>query len=171
MARPVALTLLSPVPIDQLEARDGATWLDRQLAGEIQVSARDAGFGRELGRALAARRDWLEAEGLGVREGERFRLRRGALALLLRRELLGEAGRIAAGSGKVYVEAVPGTPVTGIVRRRLDLASGSFAIVENERSFSLVPWRPVHGRTLGREIEGTIRARGTSWTIRGGRER
>jgi hypothetical protein len=42
--------------------------------------------------------------------------------------------------------------------------------VENSREFSLVPWRPVLERQIGREISGIVRSSGSiSWTF--GRER
>jgi hypothetical protein len=56
------------------------------------------------------------------------------------------------------------------VRRRVNLSSGSFAVVENSREFTLVPWRPVLERQLGREITGVMRSSGPiSWSF--GRER
>jgi hypothetical protein len=67
-------------------------------------------------------------------------------------------------------EPVPGERISGIVRRRVNLNSGSFAVVENSREFSLVPWHPVLERQLGREIAGVVRSSGAiSWTF--GRER
>jgi len=57
-----------------------------------------------------------------------------------------------------------------MVRRRVNLSSGSFAVVENSREFTLVPWRPILERQLGREISGIVRSSGSiSWTF--GRER
>jgi hypothetical protein len=67
-------------------------------------------------------------------------------------------------------EPVPGERISGIVRRRINLNSGSFAVVENSREFTLVPWRPVLERQLGREIAGIVRSSGSiSWTF--GRQR
>jgi hypothetical protein len=56
------------------------------------------------------------------------------------------------------------------VARRLDLASGRFALNENSREFSLVPWRPVLERAMGRPVSGVMREAGTSWAIGRGRE-
>jgi hypothetical protein len=54
---------------------------------------------------------------------------------------------------------------------RVNLSSGSFAVVENGREFSLVPWRPVLERQLGREVTGIMRDKGSiSWTIGRGRQ-
>ena len=57
----------------------------------------------------------------------------------------------------------------GTYRRALDLSSGRYALIENAREFTLVPWRPVLERELGREVSGIMRGRGVSWSF--GRER
>lgn len=45
------------------------------------------------------------------------------------------------------------------------LASGRFALIENAREFTLVPWRPVLERELGREVTGVMRGRTVSWSL------
>ena len=62
-----------------------------------------------------------------------------------------------------------GDRVSGVYRRPIDLASGRFALIEDGKQFSLVPWRPVVERELGREVSGLVRAGGVSWTL--GRDR
>jgi hypothetical protein len=60
--------------------------------------------------------------------------------------------------------------VTGIVRSLVNCNSGWCAVVENSREYTLVPWRPVLERQLGRERSGIVRSSGSiSWTF--GRER
>ncbi len=166
---PVRVELLSPLPLDALALHDGATWLDAVLASDEELPARDAGFGREVQAALAARRRWLLGEGLAVEERGEFAMRPGALAALRRRELLRVGSRLAAESGKAFVEARQGMRVEGLVVRRLDLASGRFGVIEGARELALVPWRPVLARAMGRRVSGVVRETGTSWRI--GRER
>jgi hypothetical protein len=43
------------------------------------------------------------------------------------------------------------------------------ALIENSREFTLVPWRAVLQRRLGREVSGVMRGHDVSWTF--GRER
>jgi hypothetical protein len=84
--------------------------------------------------------------------------------------LLRVAAGIAEDSGLEFAPAAEGVRIAGIVRRGLDLASGRFAVIENGHEFSLVPWRPVFERQIGREISGVMRSSGSiSWTF--GRER
>jgi len=166
---PVEVELLSPVPLERLANHDGATWLDRELAGPTE-QPRDAGFGRELRTALALRRAWLIEQGFGAVEAGAVRWPTDMISVLERRELARTAAGIARETGLGFAPAEPGMRVEGIVRRRLDLASGRFAMIDNGRDFALVPWRPVLERALGRQVSGTVRSGGgISWTI--GRER
>ncbi|HVM23319.1 MAG TPA: relaxase/mobilization nuclease RlxS [Sphingomicrobium sp.] len=167
--RPVEVEILSAVPLDRLSDHDGATWLDRELTSP-EDHPRDSGFGREVRSALALRRAWLIEQGLASGEGEQVTYRPDLVSVLQRRELLRVASALSRESGLEFVEAAKGSRVEGVVRRRLDLASGRFAMIDNGREFSLVPWRPVLERAMGREVCGTVRPnRGISWTI--GRQR
>jgi hypothetical protein len=168
-ARPVEVELVSPVPFERLARWEGATWLDRQLASEEKELLRDAGFGREVRSALAARRLWLVEQELASESAGQFSPRPNAVALLQRRELLRVAGELGRETGLAFSEAPEGSRVEGVLRRRVDLASGPFALIDNGRDFSLVPWRPVLSRALGREVSGVLRRDGVSWTI--GRQR
>jgi hypothetical protein len=51
----------------------------------------------------------------------------------------------------------------------VQLASGRYALVENAQEFTLVPWRQVIERSLGREVVGLVTDGGISWQI--GRDR
>jgi type IV secretory pathway VirD2 relaxase len=168
--RPVDVHLLSAVPLERLPQHDGATWLDRELVAPDREHARDGGFGREVWSALALRRVWLIDQGLASGEGEQVTCRPDMLAVLQRRELLRVGAGISQETGLEFGPVQEGLRIDGIVRRRLDLASGRFAMIENGREFSLVPWRPVLERAMGKPVRGTIKAGGgISWTI--GRER
>lgn len=162
---PVAVELLSAVPLERLATAEGATWLDRELLADPPALSRDAGFGRELRSALTARRAWLIDHALVEEADGQVRYRRNMLAVLQRRELLRVAGEIAEQTGRAFVEPAAGTRIDGVVRRRLDLASGRFALIENSREFSLVPWRPVLDRAVDKAVTGTVREGGISWTI------
>jgi hypothetical protein len=49
------------------------------------------------------------------------------------------------------------------------MASGRHALVERSRDFTLVPWRPVLERQLGKPVAGIMRDGGINWTL--GRQR
>ena len=170
-AAPVVIELLSPLPLERLADHDGATWLDRELMSTGEAP-RDAGFGREVRSSLALRRAWLIGEELASLDGQRLVWRPGAIELLERRDLQRAAAAIARETGLELLPAQEGARVEGVVRRRVDLASGRFAMIDDGREFVLVPWRPVLGRAMGRQVRGQIGSGGgaISWTIGRGRE-
>ena len=167
--RPVKVTALSPLSLERQVTADGATWLDRELLSATPESLRDAGFGREVRDALARRRHWLIAENLAHKDHERVVFRADLLDTLRRRELARVAGQLSGELGLAYVEAGKGERINGIYRRALDLASGRYALIEKSREFTLVPWRPVLDRHLGRQVSGIMCGDGISWAI--GRQR
>ncbi|MPM34850.1 hypothetical protein SDC9_81440 [bioreactor metagenome] len=62
-----------------------------------------------------------------------------------------------------------GQRVTGIYRRSVMLASGRYAMLDDGKGFSLVPWKPVIEQRLGQQLAATVRGGGVSWKI--GRQR
>jgi len=89
--------------------------------------------------------------------------------VLRQRELAKVGAQLSEELGLSYEPARSGEPVEGVYRRAVDLASGRFALIEKSREFTLVPWRPVLERNLGRTVSGLVRGDGISWTI--GRQR
>ncbi|MNF04604.1 hypothetical protein D3C80_2041640 [compost metagenome] len=51
----------------------------------------------------------------------------------------------------------------------MQLSSGTFAIVEKSQEFTLIPWRPIIDRQLGREVAGIMQGGSVSWQL--GRQR
>jgi type IV secretory pathway VirD2 relaxase len=166
---PVTVEIISTLPLAQQLGTDGATWLDRDLVAEVPTGTRDAGFGREVREALSRRRQWLVEQELARDEPDRIAYRRDLLVVLRRRELARVATQLSGELGLAYVEPQPGERVEGVYRRRLDLASGRFALIEKSREFTLVPWRSVLERNLGKPVEGIVRGDAISWAL--GRQR
>lgn len=164
-ATPVRLETLSTLPLERQVAADGATWLDRELVGASQTKIADAGFGRDVREALARRRQWLIEQDFAQQGQDRILYRANMLNLLQRRELARVGGQLSAELGFSYAEAQPGDRIAGIYRRHLDLASGRFALIEKSREFTLVPWRPVLERNLGKQVSGLVRGEGISWDL------
>jgi Protein of unknown function (DUF3363) len=167
--QPVEVETLSTRPLDQLRGDDAATWVDRELASQSPLPIRDAGFGREVRAAMARRQQWLVEQQLADVDGDRIRLRANAIMMLQRRELLRAGNELAGEMGKPFVEAKLGDRIDGIVSRKIDLASGRFAVVERTRDFSLVPWRPVLENRIGQTATGIMRSDGVSWRFARGR--
>lgn len=161
--RPVMIEMLSPVGVAELENAEAATWLDRELAAASPLPIRDAGFGSELRAALTARGQWLVEQQLADTDGKQVRVRANALLLLQRGELLDAGETLANELGKPFVEAQPGSVIQGRLTRRVDLVGGTFALVEQSREFTLVPWRQVLEKQIGKRVAGLMRTDGVSW--------
>jgi hypothetical protein len=73
--------------------------------------------------------------------------------------------RIAAETGLPARAAADGEHVAGIYRRRVTLASGRFAMIDDGLGFSLVPWTPTLERELGRQVTGVATASGVNWSF------
>jgi hypothetical protein len=168
-AAPVVVQTLSGLDLTPQVIAEGATWLDRELTAKAPAPARDMGFGAEAMAALAQRRQWLVEQDLARQEDGRTLYRRNLLAVLQGRELARVGGQLAKQSGLDYAQTGRGERIEGVYRRRLDLVSGAFALIEGEREFQLVPWRPVLERSLGQQVSGIMRGETVSWTM--GRER
>src|SRR6185437_4235348 len=125
----------------------------------------------EVRQAMVRRQQWLIEQGLAEQRGGQVLYHSDMDQRLRRAELRAVAARLSKELGIDFSgEPIPGERISGVVRRRVNLSSGSFAVVENSREFMLVPWRPVLERQLGREISGVIRSSGSiSWAF--GRER
>ena len=167
--RPVAITMLSPQPLDRLIDAEAATWIDRELVSAAPEPARDAGFGHDLRDSQARRRQWLVAQGFAEEVGGGTTFPNGMIAALQRRELLRVAGQLVDELKMPFREAAEGTRIEGVYRRSVDLVSGRFALVERSRDFTLVPWRPVLERQVGKSVSGLMRGDGISWSIGRGR--
>ena len=167
--QPARVELLSSLPLQQLVAADGATWLDRELVSPEPEPLRDAGFGKDVRAALAMRRQLLMDEQLGFEGAGGTVYPKDLIATLQRRELLRVSAKWADELGVPYREADTGMRIGGRVERRLDLASGRFALIANSREFTLVPWRSSLERQIGRDLEVSVGRGGVSWTIGRGR--
>lgn len=82
----------------------------------------------------------------------------------LRLRELGRVGeRLGRELGKSFAPARMGERVEGAIARRVDLENGSHTLVERSRDFTLVPWRDVLERNIGKTASGIMRTEGISW--------
>ena len=104
-------------------------------------------------------------QGLAQRRGQRVILARNLLGTLRSRELTQAAKDIAAETGLEHRPVADGQRVAGIYRRSVMLASGRYAMLDDGRAFSLVPWKPVIEQRLGQQLAATTRGGGVLWSI------
>ncbi|MBY0508514.1 MAG: relaxase/mobilization nuclease and DUF3363 domain-containing protein [Rhodospirillaceae bacterium] len=163
---PVVVEVLSKLSVAQQIGADGTTWLDQELMSDAPTPLRDSGFGREARNALGRRRLWLMEQELARQDGDQVVYRANLLAVLRRREVVRVAAQMSDDLGLHFTEARDGQRLQGIYRKPIDLTSGRFAVIETQgKSFTLVPWRSVLDRNIGREVSGLVRGEGISWTV------
>jgi type IV secretory pathway VirD2 relaxase len=168
-AEPVKVEVLAQRPIEQMVHAHAETWLDRELAAGCLTQLASSGYGAEVRKALALRQQWLIEQELAEQQGSDVLYSRNMLRLLRQRELRAVGGQLEGEMGKRFAEAKDGERIEGTYKRSA-LTSGRFAMIENAREFTLVPWRPELEKHLGRNVSGLIRSTGSiSWTL--GRER
>lgn len=166
-ARPVEIETLSELSIDQLPQHDGVTWLDEQQVAKDPEQL-ERGFGAQVRQAITLRRQWLIEQGLARCEGDTIHFRPGMMGELRQRELRQVAGQLSKELGLAYSEH-QGGPIEGIYRKAVQVGSSKFAMIEKSKEFTLVPWRPVLEKQIGRHVSGIERAGAISWTF--GRQR
>jgi hypothetical protein len=103
------------------------------------------------------------------RQGKRIIFARNLLDTLRQRQLDATAAQVAAETGLTYRPLVEGETIAGTYRKRLNFASGRFAMIDDGLGFSLVPWRLAFERELGRQVSGIMREGTFEWTL--GRQR
>lgn len=159
------LAVRSDLSVEAQVSASGATWLDRQLLAK-DPSIGNSGFGAEARQAMDARVDYLVKQGLAHRQGERVVFGPDLLGTLRQRELDEVSSTLAADTGLAYRPINEGERIAGTYRRRVTLASGRFAMIDDGLGFQLVPWRPALDAHLGRQVQGIgAGAGGVDWTL------
>jgi type IV secretory pathway VirD2 relaxase len=163
VSRQPAVRVLSLLDLDAQVTANAATWLDRELIRDTPSPRVEFGFGQDVGNAIAARRQWLLDEGLMRTHAGQTTYRRDMLAVLARRERDEVGRKLAAERGTSFRTMGDGERVSGTYKESVQLVSGKYALVENAREFTLVPWRPVIDKDLGRAVTGVVRGDDISW--------
>lgn len=149
---------------DQIEAH-GATWLDRVMIHRATPTG-VGGFGQAVAEAVNLRGQVLVQRGLARAQGDQIAFRPGLLERLRSADLSNAAANIAQETGLVSRSLVEGESVSGVYRRRVDLASGRFAMLDDGLGFQLVPWRPSLEARLGQPVRGLTRPGGAiDWQL------
>lgn len=165
-SRQLTVRVLSIIDLDAQVHANAATWLDRGLLHGYSTPIHDNGFGVEVRDALAHRRQWLIDQGLARQDAGRTFYQRDMLTTLMERELQQAGDKLARERGLSFYTPADGERVSGTYRGAIQLASGKFALVERSHEFTLVPWRPVIDKELGRQVSAIATAGGgIDWTF------
>ncbi len=168
--RQASVRLLSAFDLQKQIGADGSTWLDRRMIHSEVTDLAPAGFGQEVREAIDRRREHHVEQGdaTRARDGRVF-YRRNLLATLREREVARVGVEMAESKGLPFRAPTDGENVSGNFTGTVQLSSGKFAVVEKSHEFTLVPWRPVIDRQLGREVMGVVQGGSVSWQL--GRQR
>lgn len=162
--------ILSTFDLERQIGADGATWLDRRLVGAGVSDLSSSGFGNQVHEAMERRREHHVEHGDAARQPDgRIAYRRNLIATLQEREVARAGEELAAKKSLPFRAAADGEAIAGKFTGTVQLSSGKFAIVEKSHEFTLVPWRPVINRQLGKEVSGIVQGGSVSWQL--GRQR
>lgn len=166
LRRPVEIRVHSSLRLAQMNSAMGATWLDEHLR-DFDDAGAVHGFAGEVETARVARRQFLMQQGLINRE--HGRLPQSVLDRLEAHDLKDAGDALAETLGKPYAPAPAAGRVNGVYTQAVERPSGRYAVIERTRDFTLVPWREVMDRNLGKSVSGLVRDGGISWTLTRGR--
>jgi type IV secretory pathway VirD2 relaxase len=156
----LVLAVRSDLDLQAQVTASGATWIDHRLVERDGMPLSQAGFGREAREAMQARAEHLADQGLARRDGQRIVMQRDLLATLRRRELEAVGEKLSAETGLPHIRTQAGQHVAGVVRQRLALSSGRFAMIDEGLGFQLVPWSRDFDRKLGQHVAGVTKVSG-----------
>jgi hypothetical protein len=164
--RQAQLRVLCAYDLDRQVTSDGATWLDHQLLGRNRSSLAASGFGAEVRQALERRTDELVRQGHVSRTPQgQLRIKTDLIGTLTHQEVEHIGRQLAAERGSAFQPIREGQAVRGKLLGSAQLASGRFAMIDNRLGFSLVPWRPVLEKEIGRQVMGVMRGGDISWQL------
>ena len=158
---PAGLERSSHQTLRQMESARGATWLDSALMKD----GMDETLGSNFKTAFEKRLESLR--GMGFEPGPDGKLSSQVIENLQTMDLRSAAKSLEGELGKSYADIGDARKVDGVYLRSVDRPSGKFAVIERSREFTLVPWRPVMEKRLGKSISGRISAGGISWDVTG----
>ncbi len=170
---PARIRTLSWVAIERLQEARAETLLDDFVQSDREAPGVDRGFGAEIRKAVTARRNWLQGQGL-LNTTDQAKIDRVRLRALERTAMNDVAANFEEKLDKTFTASAEGQKIEGRYKRPVDLPQGRFAVVEQAREFTLVPWRETIEKRCGLEISGVMRRGRVSWTFgrqKGGLER
>jgi type IV secretory pathway VirD2 relaxase len=162
------LRITSYLNLEKLVTMEGATWLDRELASKSPTPVSDQGFGSDVKSALRNRLQWLTERGMvePTTDGS-VRLAAAAMRALTRNEMNQAVVKHSTTSGLQAAQLMDGERFEGAYNRPISLASGKYAVFENSKEFTLVPWRPSFEDIRGKNLTGKVTGSTIAWELAG----
>ena len=164
------LQVLSAIELERHTTYDGPTWLDQAIVSKWRPDPQMGGFAADLQRALATRGRWLEdrklAEvsptGIIAPKPEMMRNLRQAETERLVRDLSRHLNA-------TYIQTEPGVRISGVYDHAIATPTGKVAVIRQQDTFTLAPWKPALEPFKGRAVMGLIGPTRVTWTLDRGR--
>ena len=164
------LQVLSSVELERHVTYDGPTWLDQAMVSKWRPDASARGFGAEIDGALIERGRWLVARHLAESAPADDILPKPDMMRRLRQA---ETERLAENLSRrlkaSYLPAEPGRHIAGVYERYITTPTGKLAVIRQQDTFTLVPWKPALEPFKGRAVMGMIGPNRVTWTLDRGR--
>ena len=152
--------VLDPHSLEKQAVYRGPTWLDRMASGgEDRSQLRYEGFGEEARVAWLRREETLRSLGLGVDAPDGFHTTADWQKQLKRMERADLLQKIERDTGRVPHIARDGDRVEGVFASRIHAADKSYALILQERTATLAPWRAEMDRALNQFVSGRVNGR------------
>jgi hypothetical protein len=162
------LRILSYLNLERLETAEGLTWLDKELASKSTTLVSDQGFGNDVKSALRNRLQWLTERGMVEPKPDNgVRPTTVAMKALGQREVTAAAKDHSTATGLHAAQLMDGERFDGNYSRSIPLASGKYAVFENSKEFTLVPWRPSFEDFKGKSVTGKVNGSTIDWELNG----
>jgi len=158
-SNPVEIAWRNQTHLKKLTTQIGRTWLDEELLRGEDYGR--AAFAKDVTEAAKVRRRFLFEQ--GILQTQDSELEVGHLERLEKMDLESAGAALEKDLGKPYHAAPSKGKIEGRLIDKVERPSGSFAIIERARDFTMVPWRDRLERRKGLEIAGSISAGGISW--------
>jgi hypothetical protein len=164
------LHVLSPVEIASQIDYEGPTWLDRALIARERLSTSTVGFGAELNQALSDRGRWLAQQNLADTGAEgAVRPKPETPDLLRQREIARLVQRLSRQLNAMHVPQMLGDRVSGVYDHAIATPTGKVAVIRNQDTFSLAPWKPALEPMRGQSVTGLVQQHRVTWALERGR--
>lgn len=163
--------VLSYWQLDKLPAAEAATWLDRTIVSDARPAIHEHGLGAQVSKALAARADWLIANGFATSERpDTITPKPDMLRHLSHRGIERVAQQLSDEFAMPHATPVEGMPITGTHVRTIELPTTRLAVIKGRDEFTLVPWRPELQQMRGQQIAIGVHDRAITLSIARGRD-
>ena len=164
------LHILSSVAVDRLVAYEGPTWLDEAIVSKWRPDAGMPGVSAELRSSIIARGQWLAAREL-VKMSGAGDITSNPVMMAALRQLESErlARYMSVQLKSAHIPRRVGERVTGVYERSIQTPTGKLAVIRNQDTFTLAPWKPALESMRGRAVTGAIDHNRVTWALNHGR--